>query len=80
MSHKRKYVYDSKNYWVDTQPIDIIDLGSEDATAILKHELFRNKDQSVGQLTTEDKTQSITNQQLYNKRPNKIDPKPKPDE
>ncbi|XP_019431574.1 PREDICTED: uncharacterized protein LOC109338735 [Lupinus angustifolius] len=73
-SHKREYVYDSQNDWIDTRPIDVIDLGSKVATTILKYELLKNKEESLNQLTTDDKTQSQTIQQPYNNTPNKQKP------
>nr|CAD1835852.1 unnamed protein product [Ananas comosus var. bracteatus] len=49
-STKRENVYDSENVWIETRPINVIDLGSKDATTILKYELLRL---SVSQSTTE---------------------------
>ncbi|KAG6466678.1 hypothetical protein ZIOFF_075477 [Zingiber officinale] len=39
-SKKRAYVYDEQGSWVDTKPVDIIDMGSPAATADLKEKLF----------------------------------------
>ncbi|KAK4382038.1 DNA polymerase [Sesamum angolense] len=39
-SNKRENIYDSNNLWIDTRPLDIIDLGTKDATTIFKYELL----------------------------------------
>lgn len=36
-SSKRENVYDSNNVWIDTRSINVIDLGTQDATTILKY-------------------------------------------
>lgn len=41
LSTKRENVYDSNNVWIDTRPIDVIDLGTTDATTIYKYEVLR---------------------------------------
>ena len=52
-SSKRENVYDSNNVWIDTRSINVIDLGTQDATTILKYELWRKNGESVSQSTTE---------------------------
>ena len=37
-SQKRENVFDSNNFWVDTRPIHVIDLGVEDSNLILRYE------------------------------------------
>lgn len=84
-STKRENVYDSHKAWIDTRPIDVIDLGSKDATTIFKYELFRmnEKDVEEKKTITEEK-HTITNQpKLYSNKPKKAkkrikDHKPKP--
>ncbi|XP_050217580.1 DNA polymerase-like [Mercurialis annua] len=46
-STKRDMFYDSNNIWIDTRPIDVIDLGNQDANTILKYELFNKNKESV---------------------------------
>lgn len=40
---KRDDVYDENDNWVGTRPKNVIDVGSQDATLILKYELLHNK-------------------------------------
>lgn len=46
-STKRENVYDSNNVWIDTRPIDVIDLGNKDANTIYKYELLTQNEESV---------------------------------
>ena len=39
LTTKRKNVYDDNNIWIDTRPINVIDLGSKDANTIVKSEI-----------------------------------------
>ncbi|XP_075479404.1 DNA polymerase-like [Primulina tabacum] len=67
-STKRDNVYDSNNVWIDTKPIEVIDIGSQDATTILKYELLRMNDESVSQETNDESVSQSTTLQptLYN--------------
>lgn len=48
-------IYYLHNVWIDTRPINEIDLGTKDATTIFKYaqSKFRSHDESVSQSTTE---------------------------
>ncbi|KAF3775299.1 DNA polymerase [Nymphaea thermarum] len=64
-SHKRKNVYDSNNVWIDTRPIDVIDIGSLDANTILQYELLKKNEESVSQFTTEGQKTTTLQPTLY---------------
>ncbi|KAL3613004.1 hypothetical protein CASFOL_009520 [Castilleja foliolosa] len=84
-STKRENVYDSNNAWIDTRPIDVIDLGTQDATTIYKYELMKDQnnfmtskmEEEGSTSTTEGQStndgQKTTTQQptLYNNKPKK---------
>ncbi|KAL3537038.1 hypothetical protein ACH5RR_000404 [Cinchona calisaya] len=89
-SLKRENVYDSNNVWIDTRPINVIDLGTQDATTILKYELLRKNGESVSQSTTEGQKTTTVQPTLYNTKAkakkakkdhdNSSPDRPKPDE
>jgi len=71
-STKRDNVYDDNNVWIDTRPIEVIDLGSKDATTIFISEQLREnpvitekstKQEEVSQSPTEGQKTKPT---LYN--------------
>ena len=71
---KRENVYDSNNVWVNTRPIEVLNVGSEDANIILKYELTKEKGVSVSQSTTEEGKKTYTQEStptLYTYKPNK---------
>lgn len=71
-STKRDNVYDSNNVWVNTQPIEVLNLGSSDANIILKYEMNKEKGVSVSQSTTEEGKKTYTQEStLYTSKPNK---------
>ncbi|KAL3529529.1 hypothetical protein ACH5RR_008851 [Cinchona calisaya] len=92
-SLERENVYDSNNVWIDTRPINVIDLGTQDATTIFKYELLRKNGESVSQSTTEGQKTTTIQPTLYNTKPkakeakkakkdhdNSSPDRPKPDE
>lgn len=42
-STKREKVYEKNNLWIDTRPIEVIDLGTKDATWIFKREMQKTE-------------------------------------
>lgn len=83
-SSKRENVYDSNNVWIDTRSINVIDLGTQDATTILKYELLRKNGESVSQSTTEGQKTTTVQPTLYNTKAkkdhdNSSPDRPKPD-
>uniref|UniRef100_A0A5K1CAA5 DNA-directed DNA polymerase n=1 Tax=Nymphaea colorata TaxID=210225 RepID=A0A5K1CAA5_9MAGN len=86
-SHKRKNVYDSNNVWIDTRPIDVIDIGSQDDNTIFKYELLKKNEESVSQSTTEGQKTTTLKPTLYKTKDkakkdndNTLPYRPKPDE
>lgn len=91
-STKRENVYDSNNVWIDTRPVEVIDLGSKDATNIYLFELLKKNEEKDNDKKTkeEDPTEGQkTKPTLYNtkeealkalkvKTEGKKDYKPKP--
>lgn len=90
-SSKRENVYDSNNVWIGTRSINVIDLGSKDATTILKYELLSKNGESESQSTTEGKKTTTVQPTLYKtkaaaakktkaKKDHSSPDRPKPDE
>ena len=48
-SNKRESVYNEKKEWVDRKPIEVIDMGSPDATAKLKLQLMEEREKEVAE-------------------------------
>lgn len=48
-STKRQKIFNKKNVWVDTRPIEVIDLGTKDATMIFKKELIKVNDEKANE-------------------------------
>ncbi|KAL0391303.1 UNVERIFIED_CONTAM: DNA polymerase [Sesamum latifolium] len=86
LSNKRENIYDSNNLWIDTRPLDIIDLGTKDATTIFKYELLtkngeiddENKsllskyyEEQGNQSTNEGQKTTTVQPTLYNNKPKK---------
>lgn len=49
-STKRKYVYNENDEWIDTEPKEVIDIGSQDATTIYKYEKVAQRDNQIEDL------------------------------
>lgn len=86
-SNKRENVYDSNNVWIDTRPIDVIDIRSKDANTIFKYELLKKNEESVSQSTTEGQKTTTLQPTLYKTKDeakkdndNSSPYRPKPDE
>ena len=78
-SSKRENVYDSNNDWIDTCPINVIDLGSQDATTILQYELLRKNGEEVSQSTTEGQKTTTVQPTLYKTKAEALKAKAKKD-
>lgn len=58
-STKRENIYDKNNVWINTRPIEVIDLGTKDATFIFKLQKLKDEkanEEAVSQSSTEEGT------------------------
>lgn len=67
-SSKRDNVYDENNDWIDTRSINVIDLGTQDATTILKYELLKINDKACQSGYNEVKKTTTQEPTLYKTR------------